>query len=124
MIYAEEPLTRLIGLAAGIDIKTRRIAGRSLSSVDLTYAQFGVLVAIAERDASTQRELAERLETDTNTVMVVCDSLERKGLAARSADPRDRRVRRISMSPRGRRVLVKAAGSSKASTRRWPLSSP
>ncbi len=107
MIYTEEPLTRLVGLAAGIDVKTRRIAERALLGVGLTYAQFGVLTALAERAAPTQRELADILETDTNTVMVVCDSLERKGLAARSADARDRRVKRLSMSRAGRAALAK-----------------
>ena len=107
MIYTEEPITRLVGLAAGIDIKTRRIAERALLTVGLTYAQFGVLAAIAERAGPTQRERADLLETDTNTVMVVCDSLERKGLAARSEDARDRRVRRISMSRTGRAALAK-----------------
>ena len=107
MIYTEEPITRLVGLAAGIDIKTRRIAERALLTVGLTYAQFGVLTAIAECAGPTQRELADLLETDTNTVMVVCDSLERKGLAARSEDARDRRVRRSSMSRTGRAALAK-----------------
>jgi len=110
MILEQEPVTRLVGLAAGIDVKTRRIAERALSPAGLTYAQFGVLVAVGERDARTQHELAERLETDSNTVMVVCNSLERKGLVSRAADPRDRRVRRVSMTIQGRRVLVQARG--------------
>jgi DNA-binding MarR family transcriptional regulator len=108
MIFEQEPLTRLVGLATGIHMKTQRIAERALRAHGLTYAQFGILTAIAERDGSTQRELARRLETDANTVMVICDSLGKKGLATRLSDPSDRRIRRISMTARGKKIFAKA----------------
>jgi DNA-binding MarR family transcriptional regulator len=108
MIFDQEPVTRLIGLASGIHIKTQRIAERELKAIGLTYAQFGVLTAIAEKDGRTQRELAVRLETDSNTLMVICDSLQKKGLAERRGDPEDRRIWRISMTPRGLKGLAKA----------------
>lgn len=88
MIFDQDPVTRLVGFTAGIHIRTQRIAERALRPVGLTYAQFGVLAAIAERDGRSQRELAERLETDANTLMVVCDSLQRKRLAKRLPGPR------------------------------------
>jgi len=114
MIFEQEPLTRLVGLVTGIAWKIQRIAERALRTHGLTYAQFGVLTAISEKDARTQRELAERMETDSNTVMVICDSLEKKGLAARCQDPSDRRVRRISMTVRGGRVFTKALSAIQA----------
>ncbi len=109
MIFDQIPVTRLIGLACGIQIKTQRIAERELKTVGITYSQFGVLTAIAERDGRTQRELAERLETDANTAMVVCDSLEKKGFAERRPDPSDRRVWRISMTQAGTKVFADAS---------------
>jgi DNA-binding MarR family transcriptional regulator len=108
MIFEHEPLTRLVGLATGIHIKTQKIAERALRAHGLTYAQFGVLTAISARDGSTQRELADKLETDANTVMVICDSLEKKSLAMRRADPADRRKHRISMTPSGKKTFTKA----------------
>jgi DNA-binding MarR family transcriptional regulator len=120
MIFEQEPLTKLVGLATGIHMKTQRIAERALRAHGLTYAQFGVLTAIAERDGNTQRELAERVETDANTVMVICDSLEKKGLAIRRADSADRRIRRISMTARGGKVFAKALSTVEALYR--PLS--
>ena len=101
MIFDREPLTRLIGYAGGIHLKTQRIAERELKAVDLTYAQFGTLAAVAEKGGRSQRELADRLETDPNTLMVVCDSLQRKGLVERRADPTDRRIWRISLTAKG-----------------------
>jgi MarR family transcriptional regulator for hemolysin len=108
LVYDREPFTRLVGFATGIHIKTQRAAERALAPLGLTYAQFGTLAAIAERDGQSQRELAGRLETDANTVMVICDSLQKKGLAERRLDPADRRVRRISMTPDGARSFAKA----------------
>ena len=114
MIFDREPVTRLIGLAGGIHLKTQRIAERALKEVDLTYAQFGTLMAIAEKDGRSQRELADRLETDSNTVMVVCDSLQRKGLVERRADPADRRVWRISLTQNGSGAFAKGLAIVKA----------
>ncbi len=108
MIFEQEPLTRLVGLATGIAWKVQRTAERALKPLGLTYAQFGVLTAVAEKDARTQRELAGRMETDANTLMVICDSLEKKGLAVRRADPDDRRIRRISMTAKGEKIYAEA----------------
>jgi DNA-binding MarR family transcriptional regulator len=108
MIFEQEPVTRLVGLATGISWKIQRIAERALRAHGLTYAQFGVLTAISEQNGRTQRELAERMESDANNVMVICDSLEKKGLAERRADPADRRIRRIFLTPAGKRTYAKA----------------
>ena len=108
MIYDTIPITRLIGLASGIQMKTQRAAERELKSLGLTYAQFGTLTAIRERDGRSQTELAHRLESDANTVMVICDSLQKKGLVDRKADPADRRVWRICITPRGGQAITKA----------------
>ncbi len=105
MIYDQIPLTRLIGLATGISLKTQRAAEKELKLLDLTYAQFGTLTAIREKDGRTQAELAGRLESDSNTVMVICDSLQKKGLVERRSDPADRRVWRICLTPKGGRVI-------------------
>jgi MarR family transcriptional regulator for hemolysin len=110
MIFDREPLTRLIGLASGIHFKTQRIAERRLKGLGLTYPQFGALAAVAEQEGRSQRELAQRLETDANTLMVVCDALQKKGLVERKADPADRRIRRIVLTPRGARVCAEALG--------------
>jgi DNA-binding MarR family transcriptional regulator len=108
MVFDKEPITRLFGLAAGLHIKSRRIAERELKAAGLTYAQFGVLNAVFEKDGSTQREIATHLETDANTVMVVCDSLEKKGFVERRPDSADRRVWRISLTETGARGHKKA----------------
>jgi DNA-binding MarR family transcriptional regulator len=108
MVLAEEPITRLFGFAAGLHIKSQRIAERELKAAGLTYAQFGVLAALAEKDGRTQRELADHLETDANTVMVICDGLERKGCVQRIADSADRRIWRICVTKAGASRFARA----------------
>ncbi len=101
MVLAQEPITRLFGFAAGLHIKSQRIAERELKAAGITYAQFGLLAALAEKDGRTQRELASHLETDANTVMVICNGLQRKGLVERRTDSADRRVWRICVTRAG-----------------------
>lgn len=108
MIFDQVPLTRLIGLATGVGVNVQRITERALKPVGLTYAQFGLLTAAAEREGQSQRELTVRLEGDSTTVMVIVDSLEKKGLAERRPDPTDRRRKRIHLTPRGKRTALRA----------------
>jgi MarR family 2-MHQ and catechol resistance regulon transcriptional repressor len=48
------------------------------------------------------------VETDTTTIMVLCDSLEKKGWLKRMPDPNDRRVNRLILTDSGRNIYSKA----------------
>jgi DNA-binding MarR family transcriptional regulator len=110
MVFSEIPLTRLIGYATGVGWNVQRITERALRPLGLTYAQLGLLSAVLQKDGQSQRELAVRLEGDSTTVMVIVDSLERKGLVVRRPDARDRRVKRISLTPAGAKAARAAVG--------------
>jgi DNA-binding MarR family transcriptional regulator len=49
----------------------------------------------------SQREIADALDTDTTTVTVICDSLERKEYIRRAVNPADRRSNLIFATERG-----------------------
>lgn len=108
MMTPDEPHWRLFHLISGIYMKSRRLAEESLKPLNMTWPQFGALAQLAQGDRITQRELAERLETDTTTTMVLCDSLERKGWLNREKDPSDRRVNRLVLTDEGREVFSEA----------------
>lgn len=108
MVYGHSPMTRMVGLASGIAVKSRRMAERRLKRLGITYPQFGALTAISEIGGGPQKLVAERLEIDVNTAMVVCSALEAKGLATRKRDPRDSRALVVSLSAAGRSLLAKA----------------
>ena len=103
-----EPHWKIFALASGIYLKSRRIAEKSLKPLNVTWPQFGALLNLARGDNITQRELADRLEGDTTTTMVLCDSLEKKGWLKRVKDPSDRRVNRLMLTEEGRNVFAKA----------------
>jgi len=51
------------------------------------------------------RELAALLGCDASNVTGIVDRLEAQDLARREADPRDRRVKRVIATPKGREIV-------------------
>jgi DNA-binding MarR family transcriptional regulator len=108
MMTPDEGHWKLFHLISGIYVKSRRLAEESLKPLNMTWRQFGALVQLSRGDRITQRELAERLEADATTTMVLCDSLERKGWLNRIKDPSDRRVNRLVLTDEGRKIFAEA----------------
>ena len=108
MLFENEPYFKLIQLVAGIHIKTRKFTEKQIKKLNMTYPQLGALMALVRKDDITQRELAELLETDATTVMVLCDSLEKRGWLIRSRDKTDRRVNRLILTDSGRDIYAQA----------------
>ena len=105
MIYNEHPIGKLVEQMTIISLTIRKKVEAVLKTKGITWAQFGCLQAIAEREGLSQVELARLVRADANTVRVVCDGLEKRGLANRISDPSDRRIHRIAISEKGRTVL-------------------
>jgi MarR family transcriptional regulator for hemolysin len=108
MLFEKEPYFKLIQLIAGIHIKTRKFTEQRIKNLNMTYPQLGALMALVRKDNITQRELAELLETDTTTTMVICDSLEKKGWLKRKPDKTDRRANRLVLTDVGRNSCTQA----------------
>jgi len=108
MLFENEPYFKLIQLVAGIHIKTRKFTERKIKKLNMTYPQFGALMALIRKDDITQSQLAELLETDNTTAMVLCDSLEKRGWLVRTRDKTDRRVNRLSLTDNGRDLYAQA----------------
>ena len=103
-----EPNWKLYALISGIYQKSRRLSEESLKTLRTTFPQFGVLLRLSFQDNITQKELSEIMDTDTTTIMVICDSLEKKGFLKRMKDPSDRRVNRLILTKEGRDIVSKA----------------
>lgn len=73
---------------------------------DLTPVQFAALAAVARQPGVDQRTLARSIGFDTSTIGGVVDRLERRALMLRSADPDDRRVRRLTLTADGQALLA------------------
>ncbi len=67
----------------------------------LSPLEYAALVAIADEPGIDQRRLAARLAIDPVTAGQIVMNLERRAWANRAVDPRDRRVRRLTLTARG-----------------------
>jgi DNA-binding MarR family transcriptional regulator len=75
---------------------------------DLTPVQYAALSAIVAHRGIDATRLAGLIALDKPTTGGVVDRLEAKGLVERTADKTDRRVKRLSITAEGRRLLKRA----------------
>jgi DNA-binding MarR family transcriptional regulator len=80
----------------------------ALGTIGLTPALFGVLNVLGARDGAIQQELGSAMGVDPSTMVSLIDELESQDLAKRRPHPDDRRARRVSITPKGRRRLERA----------------
>ncbi|MFE5816530.1 MarR family winged helix-turn-helix transcriptional regulator [Streptomyces sp. NPDC056479] len=73
----------------------------ALRPLGIELRHFAVLIVLADRGPTVQRDLALATGSDKAGIMRVVDDLERKGLAVRKAVPGDRRVRAVEITPQG-----------------------
>lgn len=102
----EDRMLRLLALLP--QALTRAGAHRTPTGIGLglTNLQVGVLGALLHHDGCTMGELAaDRMVVRSGASRVV-DDLVRAGLVERQPDPRDRRVVRLRITPRGREVVT------------------
>ncbi|MFG1997409.1 MarR family winged helix-turn-helix transcriptional regulator [Actinoplanes sp. NPDC048988] len=67
---------------------------------------YQILSVVGHNDPPTQSGLAKHLQIDKTVMPYVIDALEGAGLVERRADPSDRRVRRIAITPQGAAKLT------------------
>jgi DNA-binding MarR family transcriptional regulator len=108
MLYENDPFGVMFYLISGIHIKSRHWTEKQLKPLRVTWPQFGAMIALSQNEGITQKELSRIIETDTTTIMVICDSLEKRGLVNRVRDESDRRINRLFFTDEGKDVLGKA----------------
>lgn len=75
-----------------------------LAPLDITWAQWGTLLHIANGKASTAAELCRSVAGDTGSMTRMLDRLEQKGLIRRERSAEDRRVVRLFLTDAGREL--------------------
>lgn len=83
---------------------------RRIAHLEITPDQFTVLRTLLESDPAgvTQRDLAQSMTSDPNTVGSLLERMEGAGLVARKLHEKDRRAHRIQLAAVGRRKYVAA----------------
>ncbi|ETR78322.1 MarR family transcriptional regulator [Afipia sp. P52-10] len=72
---------------------------------DLTPAQFGAMVLIADQPGMDQTRLMQLAALDRSSVTNTVERLEKRGLIKRKVDPDDRRARKLTITDKGLKLL-------------------
>jgi MarR family transcriptional regulator, transcriptional regulator for hemolysin len=83
----------------------RTYVDQKASQAGTTHAQWAVLARLERTEGLKQCELAETLELQPITLTRLIDRLCENGLIERRADPVDRRVKRLFLTPAARPAL-------------------
>ena len=108
MLFKNKDDRRVFELITGIQLYSERLIQQKLKKLNITAPQFRTMTLLYQKDNLTQREFANIIEADTTTVMVLCDSLEKKGWLKRVSDPNDRRANRLFLTDTGKHILAQA----------------
>ena len=74
---------------------------------------------MASHDFSTPTELGKVLEIDAGYLSRLLRGLERRGLTARQPSPKDRRQRRLRLTPKGRRAFASLDAKADRQVETW-----
>lgn len=82
-----------------------RAAVQALGRSDLTILQFGTLLMLEDGHARTVGELSGQIGRSMSATSRMIDQLVARELLRRQEDPDDRRARRVTISPGGRKFV-------------------
>ena len=76
-----------------------------LLTANLTMSQLKIMLALWMRGGSSGQELARVMNVGLATITGIVDRLASHDLVTRREDPRDRRIRRVELTPAGRELI-------------------
>ena len=99
------PFKGSMGQLIGVSAATKdRILEKHLAALDITAAQFKVLIFVGLNRANSPVELCRELSVDSGSMTRMLARLEKRGLLLRGRCPEDRRCLRLDLSEAGRKV--------------------
>jgi DNA-binding MarR family transcriptional regulator len=94
-------------LLAKLGIAFKAQALEALEAAGFDPYDYSVLALLAEGAREAQSTIADSLTLDPSRVVALLDSLEERGLIARHRDVHDRRRHVVSITPTGKKQLVR-----------------
>jgi DNA-binding MarR family transcriptional regulator len=89
-----------------------------LLAVHLTMSQLKLLLILSLRPGASGQDLTAALGVSLATITGIVDRLSAQGLVTRREDDRDRRIRRIDLTPSGHQMIEDIITAGAAHTRR------
>ena len=85
---------------------SRRFAER-IAAVDLNPPLFRILNLVDAREGQSQQAIGAAIEVPASRMVALVDELEQRGLVERRPDPKDRRIRALFLTAKGRKTLTR-----------------
>lgn len=85
---------------------TVAVASEVFSSAGLTIGQFGALDALFHLGPLHQCQLGEKMLKTSGNITMIVDNLEKQELVKRSKDKNDRRFNTVSLTEKGRNLML------------------
>lgn len=86
-------------------LRMHRLMNRRMADQGASLARTKLLLFLDRRGPARAADIAEFFDNAPRTVTEAIDGLERDGLVVRAPDAHDRRVKRVSITESGRRVI-------------------
>ena len=101
----ELPQPGLAFLLSTLGWQSHALWSERLSRLQLDTRQAAMLLHVAAAEGKPQQLLVRALRIPASRVVALVDDLEQRRLLQRRGDPSDRRVRRLHLTPQGKRVV-------------------
>lgn len=82
-------------------------AADAFTDLGLSLGQLGLLRKIEDSQPVSQAGLAKQLQLTPGAISQVIDALDQANCIVRTADPDDRRSSKLSVSPTGKKLLIR-----------------
>jgi DNA-binding MarR family transcriptional regulator len=94
-------------LLSQVGIHAARRFSERIASIDLNPPLFRVLNLVDAAEGRSQQAIGAAIEVPASRMVALVDELEQRGLVERRPDPKDRRVRALYLTRKGRTTLAR-----------------
>ena len=106
-----DPKRSIGGLLGRVKMEIGAAVDAELAPMDITAAQYVILMSIALAEADCASGLCKDMSYDPGAMTRMLDRLERRGLVRRVANPNDRRASTLELTAEGKAVYPKLRAS-------------